>query len=161
MKEEQNIDKIFREKLEGFTEEPPAFIWPGIMDQMKAARLKKRRAWYSWSAVAALLLLAFIAGWYLNENSTPPVIVQTEPVRQEKVPVREENEPVAQSPSGEETGEETGASQELKIFMQILKLGKKKPCRQQKGSNLSDKRRLLPMQGPTSLFLENLNLQRL
>jgi hypothetical protein len=125
MKEEQNIDKIFREKLEGFTEEPPAFIWPGIMDQMKAARLKKRRVWYSWSAVAALLLLAFIAGWYLNENSTPPVIVQTEPVRQEEVPVREENEPVAQSPSGEETGEETQESVGIENLYANSETGKK------------------------------------
>ena len=105
MKEEHNIDKMFREKLEGFSEEPPAFIWPGILDQMKAARLNKRRAWYSWSAVAALLLLAFVAGWYMNESTSPLGIGQTEPVKQEQVPVQEENEPVAQTPSVEETQE--------------------------------------------------------
>jgi hypothetical protein len=104
MKEEHNIDKIIREKLEGFSEEPPAYIWPGIMDQMNAARLNKRRAWYSWSAVAALLLLAFIAGWYLNERTSPSGIVQTEPVKQEQLLVRE-NEPVAETPSAEEIQE--------------------------------------------------------
>jgi hypothetical protein len=105
MKEEQNIDKLFREKLEGFIEEPPAYIWPAIMDQMKAEKLNKRRAWYSWSAVAALLLLAFVAGWYMNESTSPSGIVQTEPVKQEKVQVQEENKAVVQSPAGNETRE--------------------------------------------------------
>ncbi len=105
MKDEHHIDKIFREKLESFSEEPPAFIWPGIMDQMKAARLNKRRVWYSWSAVAALLLMAFIAGWYLNENTSPSGIVQTEPAMQDNLPVQDKNDPVKETPSGEEVPE--------------------------------------------------------
>lgn len=69
MKEENNIDKLFREKLKDFSETPPAFVWEGIKDTMAAGRRSKRMAAYSWSAVAALLVLAFVAGWYFNESS--------------------------------------------------------------------------------------------
>jgi hypothetical protein len=83
MKEElNNMDKIFREKLEGFSEEPPAFIWDNIQANLSGIRRKKRMAWYSWSAVAAMLLLAFIAGWYFNESSDKavPQVAETEQV---------------------------------------------------------------------------------
>lgn len=77
MKEElNNMDKIFREKLEGFREEPPAFVWDNIQATLAGRKHRKRMAWYSWSAVAALLVLAFIAGWYFNdtaEKATPQV----------------------------------------------------------------------------------------
>lgn len=80
MKEENNIDKLFRDKLEGFTEEPPVFIWNGIREQMAAGIRKKRVAWYRWSAVAALLILAFAAGWYFNEtdDKAAPQVAQKE-----------------------------------------------------------------------------------
>ena len=83
MKEElNNMDKIFREKLDGFSEEPPAFVWDNIQANLSGIRRKKRMAWYSWSAVAALLLLAFIAGWYFNESAEKqvPQVAETEKV---------------------------------------------------------------------------------
>lgn len=96
MKEEQHIDRIVREKLEGFTEEPPAFIWTGISEQMNHARQRNRRAWYSWSAVAALLMLAFVAGWYLNQETSPAGVVQSEPVKHEREVVQERTATVVQ-----------------------------------------------------------------
>lgn len=79
MKEDNKIDKLFREKLQGFSEEPPAFVWDGISEQLRHGRRKKLTAWYSWSAVAALVLLAFVAGWYYNESTENivPTVVQT------------------------------------------------------------------------------------
>jgi hypothetical protein len=67
MKEEKNIDKLFRERLEGYSEEPPVYVWNGIQDKLGAIRAKKRIPWYRWSAVAALLLLAFMGGWYFSQ----------------------------------------------------------------------------------------------
>jgi hypothetical protein len=94
MKEEfNNMDKIFREKLEGFSEEPPAFVWDNIQANLSGMRRRKRMVWYSWSAVAALLLLAFIAGWYFNESAdrTTPRFAETEKI----IPV-EKNTPEEQ-----------------------------------------------------------------
>jgi hypothetical protein len=41
MKEENNIDKLFREKLEGFSESPPEFIWDGIRNKLATEVAKK------------------------------------------------------------------------------------------------------------------------
>src|SRR5690554_625875 len=80
MKEDNNIDKLFREKLQGFSEDPPAYVWDGISEQLMHGRRKRRAAWFSWSAVAALVLLAFLAGWYFNESKATvmPTVVETE-----------------------------------------------------------------------------------
>ncbi len=61
-----NIDDLFRDKLSGLTEEPPADIWNNIQDQLILRRRKIRMAIYRWTAVAALLVLALIAGWYFD-----------------------------------------------------------------------------------------------
>lgn len=70
MDNERNMDKAFREKLDGYNAEPPAHLWDGIQGQMAAQRRGKRMAYYSWAAVAALLVLAFLAGWYFNSDTT-------------------------------------------------------------------------------------------
>jgi len=61
-----NIDDLFRDKLSGLTEEPPADMWNNIQDQLILRRRKIRMAIYRWTAVAALLVLALIAGWYFD-----------------------------------------------------------------------------------------------
>ncbi len=91
MNNEKNIDKLFQEKLGGFSEEPPAFIWDGIQEQLAAGRRKKKIAWYSWSAVAALLVLAFLAGWYFNETT------ESLPRVAEKELINTDNEPISGS----------------------------------------------------------------
>ena len=68
MIDEENMDKVFLEALESFSKEPPAYIWDGIRERMTVAVKKRRLTWYRWSAVAALLALAFIAGWYFIEK---------------------------------------------------------------------------------------------
>jgi len=70
MKDDKNMDKAFREKLDGFNAEPPAHLWDGIQGQLTAQRRGKRMAYYSWAAVAALLVLAFLAGWYFSSDTT-------------------------------------------------------------------------------------------
>lgn len=65
---ELNIDKTFRGKLEGFSVPPPPHVWDNIKGQMAGQRKKKRLAYFRWIAAAAVLVLAFLAGWYFNEK---------------------------------------------------------------------------------------------
>ncbi|MDD2382445.1 MAG: hypothetical protein PHV35_12185, partial [Mariniphaga sp.] len=90
---EEHIDKIFREKLESFSEEPPLYIWQGVRENLKPEAKKRILTWYYWSAVAAVLALAFVAGWYFREEmSTPrhPIVKNETPV-EKKDPVLHEN----------------------------------------------------------------------
>ena len=95
MNEDRNMDKAFREKLDGFNAEPPAHLWDGIQGQLAAQRRKKRMAYYSWASVAALLVLAFLAGWYFSsDTSLQPANEmaerETAPMN-ESMPEKEEN----------------------------------------------------------------------
>ena len=92
--EENNMDKIFREKLDGYSENPPQFLWGSIQATLVGQRRKKRMVWYSWSAVAALLVLAFLAGWYFNDTAerTTPRVAESEQVEQQDKKVPRERE---------------------------------------------------------------------
>jgi len=68
-KEELNMDKTFRNKLEGYTAEPPSHVWDNIQGHLAAQRKKRRLAYARWIAAAAVIILAFMAGWYFNEKS--------------------------------------------------------------------------------------------
>ncbi len=72
MREEENMDKVFREKLEGYATEPPSHLWDNIQGQLTEQRRLRRMVVYRWVAVAALLVLAFLGGWYLNESRDIP-----------------------------------------------------------------------------------------
>ena len=99
MKEDKNMDNAFRKKLEGFETEPPAYLWDGIQGQLAAQRRKKRIALYSWVSVAALLVLAFLAGWYFNESAEKqvPQMAETEKVSpDEKSNIGEQGEIVSE-----------------------------------------------------------------
>jgi len=80
------MDNAFRNKLEGFKAEPPAYLWDSIQGQLAAQLRKKRVALYSWVSVAALLVLAFLAGWYFNESAKKqvPQMAETEKVSSEE-----------------------------------------------------------------------------
>ena len=86
MKENLHTDKILREKLESFSVQPPPYIWNNVKGQLAAQQRKKRIAYISWLSAAAVIVLAFMAGWYFNNNSeiTRQILVdeqslQTEP----------------------------------------------------------------------------------
>ena len=68
MNEEKNMDKIFRDKLEGFQMDPPPLLWDGIRETLLMQRRAKRVALYRWAAVAAMLAIAFFGGWYFNKT---------------------------------------------------------------------------------------------
>ena len=69
MKDEKNIDNIIRQKLEGFSAQPPAHIWGNVQRQLAAQKRKTRLMYIGSISAAAVVVLAFMAGWYFNGNS--------------------------------------------------------------------------------------------
>lgn len=85
MNKEINTDKIIREKLKGFSVPPPAHVWDNISGQLAAQKRKKRMMYMGWIAAAAVLVLAFVAGWYFNDSlKTPDIASTTEMIEQGK-----------------------------------------------------------------------------
>lgn len=68
MKKEKNTDIIIREKLENFSVQPPSHIWDNVQAQLAARKRKGRTMLIGWISAAAVVLLAFLAGWYFNDN---------------------------------------------------------------------------------------------
>lgn len=68
MKNEKKIDELFREKLQNFEQEPPAYLLGNILDGVAGARRKRRMIIWRVAGVAAALLLAFVAGWQLKTS---------------------------------------------------------------------------------------------
>lgn len=87
MKNEKKIDELFREKLQNFEQEPPAYLLGNILDGVAGARRKRRMIIWRVAGVAAALLLAFVAGWQLKtsdiRNPESPVMVSA-PVETQK-----------------------------------------------------------------------------
>jgi hypothetical protein len=77
--EKQNMDKAIREKLEMFSQQPPLHVWDNIQGQLQAQKRKRRIVLYSRIAAAALVVMAFLAGWYFNEKSdrATPALTET------------------------------------------------------------------------------------
>jgi hypothetical protein len=74
MNDKLNMDNTIREKLEGFSVAPPAHVWNSIQTQMAAQKRKKRMAYIAWISAAAVVVFAFVAGWYFNEQSSEMVL---------------------------------------------------------------------------------------
>ena len=78
MSKKLNIDDSIREKLDGFSAAPPSHVWDTIQSQLDGQRKKRRMAYVGWISAAAVVVLAFIAGWYFNGKTVveEPVMVQ-------------------------------------------------------------------------------------
>jgi len=75
---DKNIDKLYREKLLNYEQQPPAHLLENVLAGIAAARRKRRIAFWRAVGVAAALILAFVAGWqfnYLNQESVQQPIV--------------------------------------------------------------------------------------
>ncbi|MDP4186307.1 MAG: hypothetical protein Q8862_14275, partial [Bacteroidota bacterium] len=68
MKKEHHTDELFRHKLGNHEVAPPEFLWDKIAEQLDQDKKNVRVVWFKRIAVAASLLLAFIAGWQLHQS---------------------------------------------------------------------------------------------
>jgi hypothetical protein len=84
MKEDRQLDDLFRSKLENFELKPPAYLWDGILEKQAAARRKKRLLVWWISGTAASLLIAFLLGWELQRGQDNR-LDENQIVRQEEV----------------------------------------------------------------------------
>lgn len=78
MKENKNIDDLFREKLRNYEQEPPAYLLQNVLDGFAGARRNRKIVFWRVAGVAAAILLAFVAGWqlqHLNSETSPQQIV--------------------------------------------------------------------------------------
>lgn len=71
MKDNKNIDDLFREKLEGFSPPPPPHLWQNVQNGLNAQRIHRRRMVAGWLAAAAVVLLALVGGWYFSGKLSP------------------------------------------------------------------------------------------
>lgn len=96
MKNEKNTDKLFREKLEGFTAQPPSHVWDNVQAKLAAQKRKGRMLIFGWISAAAVVVLAFLAGWYFNDNLKNETVssVKKEIIQPEKNRIEETKTPV-------------------------------------------------------------------
>lgn len=102
--ENKNMDELFRQKLQNFEKEPPAYLLENILAGAAAARRKRKLIYWRIAGVAAALLLAFVAGWQFNafEKHGP---VQPQMVQSNQAP-KSNNEPTAILPENEKSDQE-------------------------------------------------------
>jgi len=69
MKKDKNLDELFRDKLLNYEQEPPAYLLENILSGVADARRKRKLVFWRVAGVAAALLIAFVAGWQLNNSA--------------------------------------------------------------------------------------------
>ena len=67
MMKDENIDQLFRDKLQDFEQMPPAYLLDRVLSAAAGSKRKKRLIFWRMTGVAAALLIAFVAGWQINE----------------------------------------------------------------------------------------------
>lgn len=74
MKETKNTDELIRAKLENYSVAPPAHVWQQVQQQLAIQKKRTRLIWFRVAAVAAVVVLAFMAGWYFNDNTEKSLV---------------------------------------------------------------------------------------
>lgn len=67
---DENIDNLFREKLNNHEVVPPDSVWDGIINEMDSGKRKRRTLLILGLSSAASLLFAFIGGWYFAQRGS-------------------------------------------------------------------------------------------
>ena len=68
MKNTNNIDKLYREKLQNFEKNPPSYLLENILAATVVNKKSRKVVFWRIAGVAAALLLAFVAGWQINSR---------------------------------------------------------------------------------------------
>lgn len=65
-KQNEQLDRFFREKLEGHQEKPSMLAWERLESQLPSSRSSNRGIWWAVAASASVLL---VAGWFFWKNT--------------------------------------------------------------------------------------------
>lgn len=76
LNENENIDYLFREKLGEFEKTPPMFLWTNIQGKLNAHRMNRHIALLKTVGIAAAIVLAFLAGWWMTNPADKGVVPQ-------------------------------------------------------------------------------------
>ncbi len=66
----QNIDDLFKQKMQNYQVTPPAGVWDRIASTMAQNKARKRVLWLWFSGSAAAVIFAFVFGWHFSQLST-------------------------------------------------------------------------------------------
>jgi hypothetical protein len=79
---EEKMDEVFRGKLGNYEVAPPASAWDGIQQKLNSHKSGKRVYLMRIVAIAAVLVLALVAGWVYYSTQTKPTrqITEAKPV---------------------------------------------------------------------------------
>lgn len=69
MKKNENTDDLIRAKLENYSVQPPAHLWVQVQQKLEARKRQSRMFWLRVASAAAVVAIAFMAGWYFNGNT--------------------------------------------------------------------------------------------
>ncbi|MDX9880517.1 MAG: outer membrane beta-barrel protein [Prolixibacteraceae bacterium] len=68
MKEDKYIDQVFHDKLADYEKTPPPFVWDNIQTDLAGGKRKRFLVYWRVTAVAAALIIAFVAGWQFSRQ---------------------------------------------------------------------------------------------
>jgi hypothetical protein len=114
IKDNNQLDDLFRSKLNDFEQEPPAYVWSRIQEQQAG---KKRRTLFFYlkgAGVAAAVLLAFLLGWQLQQQpkDLPPVLTEHQVQSDEKTGGAESSDFVTDKNEEARTASENKSAQQ-------------------------------------------------
>jgi hypothetical protein len=75
--EEKNIDQLFQEKLGDYQKTPPQFLWNNIESKLDLQQRTHRIIQLIRVGVAAAVMLAFLAGWWILNQTSPNIPVES------------------------------------------------------------------------------------
>ena len=74
MKGTKNTDELIRAKLGNYSVAPPAHVWQQVQQQLDMQKKRTRLIWFRAAAIAAVVVLAFMAGWYFKDNTEKSLV---------------------------------------------------------------------------------------
>lgn len=78
MKKNENLDDLIRAKLENYSVPPPPQLWGQVQQRLEAHKQQTGMMWLRVASVAAIVAIAFLAGWYFMDNQPEqPVLSET------------------------------------------------------------------------------------
>ncbi|HEY3389514.1 MAG TPA: hypothetical protein VGK38_08095 [Prolixibacteraceae bacterium] len=85
LNENKNIDELFRAKLGEFEKTPPMYLWTNIQGKLNDRRKANRIAMLKTVSIAAAIVLAFLAGWWMTNPISKNAIRENSMVQQQVV----------------------------------------------------------------------------